>query len=120
MIWLAHSSINSSIVNNLSLWVIKALAEFGIQGKFHDDRIGIWVRDQNNNEKKIAAIGIRIRRWITFHGISINVKPNLKHYRGIIPCGLSEFGITSFNELGIDINLREFDEALKRTFGTIF
>jgi lipoyl(octanoyl) transferase len=102
-------------VRNLEAWVIDTLAEFGINGERREGRVGIWVQD-NEAEKKIAAIGIRIRHWITFHGISINVDPNLDHYSGIVPCGISKYGVTSLNELGIDCSMADIDAALKACF----
>lgn len=102
-------------------WVIAALNDIGIKGEIRDGRIGVWV-ETNNSEEKIAAIGIRIRRWISFHGVSININPNLEHFGGIIPCGISpdEFGVTSINKLGIDKNMQDLDKALKESFTAIF
>jgi lipoyl(octanoyl) transferase len=102
-------------VRNLEAWVIDTLAEFGINGERREGRVGIWVQD-NEAEKKIAAIGIRIRHWITFHGISINVDPDLEHYSGIVPCGISKYGVTSLNELGIDCSMADIDAVLKACF----
>ena len=91
------------------------LSIFGIKSSSSDRPTGVWV-----GEKKIAAIGIRVRRWISYHGISINLNPDLSHYNGIIPCGLSNYGVTSLHELGIKVTLKELDFALKQTFYKIF
>lgn len=107
-------------VHKLERWLISALAEFDIVGKQHDGRVGIWVLDKQNNEKKIAAIGIRVRRWISYHGISINLNPDLTHYNGIIPCGISDYGVTSLHQLGIKVNMKELDLALNQTFYKLF
>jgi lipoyl(octanoyl) transferase len=105
-------------VCDLEGWIIAALAEFGIKGERRKGRIGIWVVTPGG-EKKIAAIGVRVRKWVAYHGISINVNPDLSHYAGIVPCGISEFGVTSLHELGVQISMEEFDVALKRTWAEI-
>jgi lipoyl(octanoyl) transferase len=102
-------------VRNLEGWVIDTLAEFGVTGERREGRVGIWV-DDRGAEKKIAAIGIRIRHWITFHGIAINVDPELEHFSGIVPCGISEYGVTSLNDLGIDCSMADVDAVLKTNF----
>ena len=112
-------------VSDLEDWVIQTLSEFGITGERREGRVGIWVRDGAPHnpaaqENKIAAIGVRIRKWVTFHGISINVDPDLSHFDGIIPCGISEHGVTSLWELGVTASLPEVDNALKSTFDTVF
>jgi len=107
-------------VRKLEEWLISALAQFEIIGERRKGRVGIWVTDSQNREKKIAAIGIRVRRWISFHGISINVNPALNHYDGIVPCGISKFGITSLHDLNKKISVSEIDRALKRTFYETF
>ncbi len=107
-------------VRNLEAWVIGALARFGVQGEARPDRIGIWVVDGNGREAKIAAIGVRMRRWVSFHGISLNVNPNLEHFSGIVPCGISDFGVTSLAELGIGATMADVDAALKASFDEIF
>jgi lipoyl(octanoyl) transferase len=106
-------------VRNLEGWVIDTLAEFGVTGERREGRVGIWVEDQGT-EKKIAAIGIRIRHWITFHGISLNVNPELDHFSGIVPCGISEYGVTSLNDLGIDCSMADVDAALRSCFNKKF
>ena len=106
-------------IHNLEQVVINTLTEFGITGERRPGRVGIWV-NETETEKKIAAIGIRIRHWITFHGISININPNLEHFSGINPCGISEFGVTSLTNLNVNCTLEDFDTALKRHFSKIF
>ena len=106
-------------IHNLEQVVINTLTEFGITGERRQGRVGIWV-NETETEKKSAAIGIRIRHWITFHGISININPNLEHFSGINPCGISEFGVTSLTNLNVNCTLEDFDTALKRHFSKIF
>lgn len=103
------------LVHSLEGWMISTLGEFGISAHRADGRIGIWV-GEGGAEAKIAAIGIRIRRWVTLHGFAINVAPDLAHFGGIVPCGISEFGVTSMKELGKDLPMAGVDDALKRTF----
>jgi lipoyl(octanoyl) transferase len=96
-------------------WVIRALADFNVKGERRDGRVGVWVVTPSG-EKKIAAIGVRVRHWVTFHGISVNVDPDLSHYAGIVPCGIAEHGVTSLVDLGIPATLGDLDVALKRWF----
>jgi len=103
------------LVHSLEGWIIASLAELGVQAHRADGRIGIWVGD-GATEAKIAALGIRIKRWVTLHGFSINVSPDLSHFGGIVPCGISEFGVTSLQALGKEMLLARVDEALKRGF----
>ncbi len=103
----------------LEEWVIRSLAHFGIKGERREGRIGIWVVTPSG-EKKIAAIGVRIRHWVTYHGIAINVNPDLSHFGGIVPCGIKEFGVTSLHDLGKDISMKELDVILKREFESVF
>ena len=112
-------------VRNLENWVIKTLAKFSVTGERQEGQVGIWVRigatnNPASSNNKIAAIGVRIRKWVTFHGISINVDPNLSHYEGIVPCGISKYGVTSLWSLGITASLPEVDNALKTSFYEIF
>jgi len=110
-------------VHNLEDWVIRALAQFDVAGERRPGRIGIWVvRDTPLGpvEEKIAAIGVRVRRWVAFHGVAINVAPDLSHFDGIVPCGLAGFGVTSLKALGHDVAMSELDAALKRTFYQVF
>jgi lipoyl(octanoyl) transferase len=115
-----HGNDLRAFVRNLEGWVITTLARFGVTGERRDGRVGIWIVDENGSEKKIAAIGVRVRRWVTFHGISINVAPDLSHFDGIVPCGISEFGVTSLQNLGVDADLPQVDEALRATFKDFF
>ena len=103
-------------VRNLEGWVIDTLAEFGVTGERREGRVGIWVELDNGQEKKIAAIGIRVRHWITFHGIAINVNPELEHFSGIVPCGIAEHGVTSLHDLGIECTMNDVDAVLKTAF----
>ena len=105
---------------NLEEWIIQTLAEFGIAGERRCGRVGIWVLMEDGSEKKIAAIGVRVRHWITLHGISINVNPDLSHFEGIVPCGIAEHGVTSMAELGVDVSIEEVDRVLQERFGSIF
>lgn len=115
-------------VERLEGWAIAALAEFGVNGSTRDGRVGVWVTRQDRmpvpdgspREDKIAAIGVKLRRWVTFHGLSINVDPDLTHYEGIVPCGIREHGVTSLADLGIPATIADLDVALKRTFETAF
>ena len=111
-------------VSALEIWIINTLARFNIHGERRSDRIGIWVRrtdiQQPNREDKIGAIGIRIKRWITLHGISINIAPNLEHFTGIIPCGIEGHGVTSFEDMGQPLELYDFDMELRNGFRKVF
>jgi len=102
-------------VKNLENWIIATLAEFGIKGEIRENRVGVWVANAKS-EEKIAAIGIRVRKWVTYHGISVNISPDLSHYLGIIPCGINEFGVTSFAKLGLGTTMQEFDRVLQAKF----
>lgn len=106
-------------VENLSNWIINVLKHFDIAGEYKRDRVGIWVSN-NGREEKIAAFGIRLRKWVTYHGIAINVSPDLAHYRGIIPCGLQGYGVTSMKKLRVEISFSELDDILKQEFYKIF
>jgi len=119
-----HGNDIRGYVRNLEAWVIACLAELGVTGERRDGRVGIWVAREDGRgnmvEEKIAAIGVRIRRWISFHGIAINVAPDLSHFSGIVPCGIAEHGVTSLHALGITVEMSEVDEILKKTFAHIF
>ncbi len=106
-------------VCDLEEWLIRALARFNVKGERRAGRVGIWVAD-GAKENKIAAIGVRIRHWVSFHGVSLNVDPDLSHYRGIVPCGLSEHGVTSLAAQGIIASMPEVDAALKAAFAEVF
>ncbi|MDP8998202.1 MAG: lipoyl(octanoyl) transferase LipB [Pseudomonadota bacterium] len=108
-----------AFVAALEQWLINTLAEFGVVGERREDRVGIWVR-HNGGEDKIAAIGIRVRRGITFHGVSLNVNPDLSHFDGIVPCGVVEHGVTSLAALGIKLSMTEVDEKLSQNFAKLF
>ena len=107
-------------VHDLEAWIIRTLAGFGVQGERRDGRVGIWVTRGGGREDKIAAIGVRVRRWVTYHGISINLEPDLGHFSGIVPCGISAHGVTSLADLGVTATMPDLDLALKATFGEIF
>ncbi len=111
-------------VANLEDWVIRTLADCGVTGEKRDGRIGIWVARPDpifgSREEKIAAVGVRVRRWVTYHGISLNVAPDLSHFTGIVPCGISEHGVTSLKALGKSAGMAEVDAALKKNFGDVF
>lgn len=98
----------------LEEWVIRALAEFGITGERVCGRVGIWVGDN-----KIAAIGVRVRRWVTLHGVSINVNPDLSHFGGIVPCGIKDAGVTSMKGLGVDSDYAQLDKVLREVFPSV-
>ena len=102
-------------VNALEGGVIDALARFGVEARRAEGRIGIWCDTRHGQEAKIGAIGVRIRRWVTCHGFAVNVAPDLSHFNGIVPCGIAEYPVTSLADLGIDVTLHEFDEALAVT-----
>jgi lipoyl(octanoyl) transferase len=106
-------------VHNLEEWVITALKEFDIHAGRRDGRIGLWV-EHNQREEKIAAIGVRIRKWVTYHGVSINLNPDLGHFGGIVPCGLSTFGVTSLHALGVPATFEQLDNALKTAWDRVF
>ncbi len=99
-------------VHSIEQWVIATLAGFGVESWAVDGRVGIWCRDIDGREAKIGAIGVRVRRWVTMHGFSVNLDPDLSHFTGIVPCGIEEFGVTSLKRLGLDISAQEWDEAL--------
>ena len=106
-------------VARLEEWVIRTVGAFGIKGERRCDRIGIWV-DNKGQEEKIAAIGVRVRRWIAFHGLALNVNPNLAHFKGIVPCGLAAFGVTSMQALGVPAPMAEVDAEFKRQLDAVF
>ncbi|AXT26418.1 lipoyl(octanoyl) transferase LipB [Ruegeria sp. AD91A] len=115
-------------VKQLETWVISALAEFNVQGEIRGGRVGVWVRRDDKPltatgkpaEDKIAAIGLRLRKWVSFHGISVNVEPDLEHFSGIVPCGISEYGVTSLVDLGLPVTMADIDAALEKTFADVF
>jgi len=107
-------------VHALESWVIETLAQFNVRGERRAGRVGIWVDRGGGREDKIAAIGVRVRHWVTFHGISINVEPDLSHYGGIIPCGIEDQGVTSLVDLGIPVTMAEVDAMLRQSFDDVF
>lgn len=115
-------------VRQLEEWVIATLAEFNVTGEIRPGRVGVWVQrpekplaaDGSVREDKVAAIGIRLRKWVSFHGISINVEPDLEHFSGIVPCGITEHGVTSLVDLGLPVTMADLDVALKRQFDAVF
>lgn len=105
-----------NFVHNLEGWVIAALGEFGVAARRAEGRIGIWTDDAAGREAKIGAIGVRVRRWVTIHGFSVNIDPDLSHFSGIVPCGIAEFPVTSLAALGKPVAMAAFDAALKAHF----
>ena len=117
-----------AFVEKLEAWIIHTLAEFNVVGQTRIGRVGIWVERTDKRktvnglpeEEKIAAIGIRLRKWVTFHGLSINVDPDLTHFQGIVPCGIKEHGVTSLVDLGLPVSMTDLDNALKKSFSKVF
>ena len=113
-----------AFVAALEAWVIAALARFNVEGQIRDGRVGVWVERRAPGfppqEDKIAAIGVKLRRWVSFHGVSLNVEPDLSHFAGIVPCGQTEHGVTSLVDLGLPVTMDEADAALKAAFEPIF
>lgn len=115
-------------VKQLEQWVIDTLAEFNLTGEIREGRVGVWIQRPEKPktitgaiaEDKVAAIGIRLRKWVSFHGISINVEPDLSHFGGIVPCGITEYGVTSLVDLGLPITMDDVDVALRRQFDQVF
>ena len=110
----------SAFVRGLEQWMIDALASFEVTAERRCGRVGVWVVRENGEEEKIAAIGVRLKKWVSFHGISINVNPDLSHFGGIVPCGIQEHGVASLASLGKDISMSDMDAALQSSFGAIF
>ncbi|WP_415403520.1 lipoyl(octanoyl) transferase LipB [Tateyamaria sp. SN3-11] len=117
-----------AFVQNLEAWVIATLDTFNVRGDIREGRVGVWVQrpekppqaDGTPAEDKIAAIGIRLRKWVSFHGLSINVEPDLGHFDGIVPCGIAEHGVTSLVDLGLPVTMGDVDVALRQTFDQVF
>ena len=117
-----------AFVGKLEAWVIAALAEFNVIGEIRAGRVGVWVQRPEKpggpagqvREDKIAAIGIRLRKWVSFHGISINLEPDLEHFSGIVPCGITDHGVTSLVDLGLPVTMDDLDLALARSFDAVF
>lgn len=106
-------------VKQLEAWVISVLERFGVEGFIREGRVGVWVATPTG-EAKIAALGVRVSKWVTSHGIALNVNPDLGHYAGIVPCGIREFGVTSLEALGVSASMEEVDAALKERFEALF
>ncbi len=106
-------------VHDLEEWLIRTLARFDVKGERREGRVGIWVV-RGSREDKIAALGVRVRRWVTFHGVALNVAPDLTHFGGIVPCGIHGFGVTSLADLGVAATMAEADVALKAAFQEVF
>lgn len=113
-----------AFVAALEAWVIRALGRFSVVGEVRPGRVGVWVERRTAGlparEDKIAAIGVKLRRWVSFHGISLNVEPDLDHFSGIVPCGVAEHGVTSLVDLGLPVTMTEADAALKASFEAVF
>jgi lipoyl(octanoyl) transferase len=106
-------------VHDLEEWLIRTLARFNVKGERRDGRVGIWVV-RGAREDKIAALGVRVRRWVTFHGVALNVEPDLTHFSGIVPCGIRAHGVTSLADLGITASMSDVDVALHASFEEVF
>ncbi len=117
-----------AFVAALEEWIIRALAQFNVRGERRNDRVGVWVVRPDKPslaagqpaEDKIAAIGIRLRKWVSFHGIAVNVEPDLEHFTGIVPCGISGHGVTSLVDLGLPVTMADFDVTLRAAFAEVF
>lgn len=108
-----------SYVHSLEEWLIRTLARFNVKGERRDGRVGVWVAN-GLREEKIAALGVRVKHWVSFHGVSLNVDPDLGNYAGIVPCGISQHGVTSLARLGILVSMAEVDMVLRETFEEVF
>jgi lipoyl(octanoyl) transferase len=112
-----------AFVHGLEDWIIGALDQFGVEAGMREGRVGVWVERKGagwSREDKIAAIGVKVRKWVSFHGISLNVEPDLDHFGGIVPCGITEHGVTSLVDLGVLATMDEADGALKASFQRVF
>jgi lipoyl(octanoyl) transferase len=110
-----------AFVAGLEEWLILTLAHFGVQGERREGRVGIWVEDKaTGQEAKIGAIGVRVTRWVSWHGVALNVAPDLGHFGGIVPCGIAEHGVTSLHALGIPASMADVDQALRHAWGQVF
>ena len=110
-------------VRQVEAWIISALAEFNVQAHIHDTQVGVWVPRPElgaQREDKIAAIGLRVRRWVSFHGLALNVEPDIEHFSGIVPCGIADKGVTSLVDLGLPVGLDDADQALLKNFEAAF
>ena len=121
----AHGSVRArdirAYVEGLEEWLIRALDRFNVRGERRAGRVGIWVADRaSGSEAKIAAIGVRVTKWVTWHGVSLNVEPNLAHFAGIVPCGIAEHGVTSLAALGLPVTMEDVDLALRAAWTEVF
>ncbi|MFT8470984.1 lipoyl(octanoyl) transferase LipB [Acetobacter persici] len=121
----AHGEVRArdvrSYVHGLEEWVIRTLSAFGLKGECREGRVGVWVIDPaTGQEEKIAAIGVRVSRWVSWHGVSINLNPRMSDFEGIVPCGIREFGVTSFEKLGLTVTLAQLDAALAESWRAVF
>jgi lipoyl(octanoyl) transferase len=109
-------------VSGLEEWIIRALARLGVRGERRNGRVGVWIehRSLRNREAKVAAIGVRVTRWVTSHGFALNVAPDLSHFTGIVPCGIEEYGVTSLAALGVQATLDDVDSALRAVWSSVF
>ncbi len=109
-------------VHDLEDWILATLARFNLRGERREGRVGIWVPREGGREDKIAAIGVRVRRWVTFHGVALNVEPDLSHFEGIVPCGIADprLGVTSLVDMGIPVTMPEVDAAMRGAFEEVF
>ena len=107
-------------VHGLEEWLIRALDRFNVRGERRDGRVGIWVAGPGGSEAKIAAIGVRVTRWVSWHGVALNVEPNLAHFGGIVPCGIAEHGVTSLAALGLPVTMADADVALRAAWDEVF
>jgi lipoyl(octanoyl) transferase len=115
-----HGQDVRNYVHRLEAWLIATLARFNLKGERRDGRVGIWIAEKDGRENKIAAIGVRVRQWVTLHGVALNVEPDLRHFDGIVPCGIRQHGVTSLADQGIHVTMPEVDAALKASFAEVF
>jgi len=115
-----HGSDVRAFVQNLEDVMIRTIAQFGVTGERREGRVGIWVEREHHKEDKIGAIGVRVRKWVSFHGLALNVAPDLSHFGGIVPCGISEHGVTSLQDLGVAASMNDVDKVLRQTFESVF
>jgi lipoyl(octanoyl) transferase len=106
-------------VEDLEEWLIRTLSRFNVRGERRQGRVGIWVQ-RGGREDKIAAIGVRVRRWVTFHGVALNVDPDLDHFSGIVPCGIADHGVTSLHDIGVAVTMEDVDVAMREAFWEVF
>lgn len=109
-----------AFVHDLEELMIRTLQKFEVVGERREGRVGIWVVRADGREHKIGAIGVRVRKWVSFHGLALNVNPDLSHFSGIVPCGIAEHGVTSLKDLGINVTMDDVDVALRETFEEVF